>query len=102
MNEKPDQPSRQTAQFESGELGHGLRSAERGQASFVVVPEPPALSSSKPFPHTTAWNLPDSFWDGEPDWPPDAPIEEQDRLMEAWDRELVTHYWNAAVMNGAT
>ena len=42
----------------------------------------------RPFPHTTAWNLPDSFWAGEPDWPPDTPIEEQDRMMDAWDREL--------------
>jgi hypothetical protein len=56
---------------------------------------------SKPFPHTTAWNLPASFWDGEPDWSPDTSIEEQDRLMEAWDRELEAHYWNTAIMNGA-
>src|SRR4051794_17271566 len=32
---------------------------------------------SKPFPHTTAWNLPDSFWDGEPDPPPGTPVEEE-------------------------
>ncbi len=56
---------------------------------------------SKPFLHTSAWNLPESFWDGEPDWSPDTPIEEQDRLMEAWDRELEAHYWNPAIMNGA-
>ena len=56
---------------------------------------------SKPFQHTTSWNLPDSFWDGEPDCPPDASIEEQDRLMEAWDRELEAHYWNPAIMDGA-
>lgn len=55
----------------------------------------------KPFPHKAAWNLPDSFWDGEPDWPPDTPVEEQDRLMEAWDRELEQHYWNPAIMDGA-
>src|SRR3954471_13202596 len=28
----------------------------------------------KPFPHTAAWNLPGSFWDGEPDWPPDTSV----------------------------
>jgi hypothetical protein len=53
------------------------------------------------FPHTTAWNLPDSFWEGEPDWPANTPIEEQDRLVEAWDRELEAHYWNPAIMYGA-
>jgi len=56
---------------------------------------------SKPFPHATAWNLPDSFWEGEPDWGADAPVEEQDRLMEAWDRELEARYWNPAIMDGA-
>jgi hypothetical protein len=56
---------------------------------------------SKPFRHTTAWNLPESFWGGEPDWSSDTPIEEQDRLMEAWDRELEAHYWNPAIMTGA-
>jgi hypothetical protein len=56
---------------------------------------------SKPFQHTTAWNLPETFWDGEPNPPPDIPPEEEDRLMEAWDRELEAHYWNPAIMNGA-
>jgi hypothetical protein len=56
---------------------------------------------SKPFPHVTAWNLPMSFWSGEPDPAPDTPLEEEDRLMEAWDRELEAHYWNPAIMNGA-
>jgi hypothetical protein len=55
----------------------------------------------RPFPHTAAWNLPDSFWAGEPAWPPDTPVEEQDRLMEAWDRELERHYWHPAIMDGA-
>jgi hypothetical protein len=54
-----------------------------------------------PFRHTAAWNLPDSFWAGEPDWPPDTPVEEQDRLMDAWDREVEAHYWNPAIMDGA-
>ncbi|WP_406698028.1 SMI1/KNR4 family protein [Singulisphaera sp. Ch08] len=56
---------------------------------------------SKPFPHTTAWNLPESFWGGEPDPPPGTTLEEEDRLMEAWDRELEAHYWNPAIMGGA-
>jgi hypothetical protein len=56
---------------------------------------------SKPFPHSTAWNLPESFWHGEPDPPPGTPLEEEDRLMDAWDRELETHYWNPAIMHGA-
>src|SRR5438309_1041073 len=55
----------------------------------------------KPFPHSTAWNLPDSFWEGEPDWPPDTPVEEQDRLMEAWYRVEEAHYWDPALMDGA-
>jgi len=45
--------------------------------------------------------VPNSFWDGEPDWPPDTPVEEQDRLMEAWDRVEEEHYWNPAIMDGA-
>jgi hypothetical protein len=56
---------------------------------------------SKPFPHMSAWNLPESFWDGEPNPPAYIPLEEEDRLMEAWDRELEAHYWNPAIMNGA-
>ncbi len=56
---------------------------------------------SNPFPHMEAWNLPDSFWEGEPDLPPDLPDEEQDRLMEAWDRELEGKYWAPSIMDGA-
>ncbi len=43
---------------------------------------------SKPFTHTGTWNLPESFWNGEPDPAPDTLREEEDRLWEAWDREL--------------
>jgi SMI1 / KNR4 family (SUKH-1) len=56
---------------------------------------------SKPFTHTGAWNLPESFWDGEPETTPDTPLEDEDTLWEAWDRELDAHYWNPAIMNGA-
>ena len=27
--------------------------------------------------------------------------EEEDQLMEAWDKELEEHYWNQNIMNGA-
>ena len=56
---------------------------------------------SKSFPHTSGWNLPESFWVGEPNPAPDIPLDEEGRLMEAWDRELEAHYWNPAIMNGA-
>src|SRR5208283_1056219 len=55
---------------------------------------------SKPFPHVTAWNLPESFWNVEPDPAPDTPLEEEDRLWEAWDKVLTEHYLNPAIMNG--
>lgn len=56
---------------------------------------------SQPFPHVEAWNLPDSFWAQEPDPPPDISAEEEDRMLEAWDKLLEEHYWNPAIMNGA-
>jgi hypothetical protein len=56
---------------------------------------------SKRFPHADAWNLPDSFWEREPDPPPDISLEEEDRMMEAWDRELEANYWDPAIMSGA-
>ena len=56
---------------------------------------------SKPFPHTTAWNLPESFWDGKPAPPPGTSPEEEDRLWQAWDKVLEVHYWDPAIMNGA-
>jgi hypothetical protein len=56
---------------------------------------------SKPFPHVTDWNLPASFWDNEPDLSPETPVEVQDKLMEAWDKELEEKYWNPSLVNGA-
>jgi hypothetical protein len=56
---------------------------------------------SRPFPHATEWNLPDSFWQKLPNPPPDISLQEEDKLMEAWDRELEHHYWKPAIMNGA-
>jgi len=57
--------------------------------------------SSRPFPHVIAWNLPESFWEQEPDPPPGLPVDEEDMLWEAGDEELEKHYWNPAIMNGA-
>jgi hypothetical protein len=56
---------------------------------------------SRPFPHVEAWNLPESFWQQEPDISPDTPRDEEDRLWEAWDKVEQKHYWNPAIMNGA-
>lgn len=56
---------------------------------------------AEPFPYVEAWNLPASFWDAEPDPPPGTPQEEEDRMMEAWDRALEEHYWNPKIVNGA-
>lgn len=56
---------------------------------------------SKPFAHVTGWNLPRSFWDDRPEPSPDMPLEEEDRLMQAWDSELDEKYWNPSLMNGA-
>ena len=56
---------------------------------------------SKAFPHREAWNLPASFWQNQPDPPPDMPPDDEDGLREAWDRELEEKYWDPALMNGA-
>ena len=56
---------------------------------------------SKPFAYQDRWNLPASFWAAEPDPPDDMPLEEQDRLEEAWDKRLEAEYWHPQLMNGA-
>lgn len=56
---------------------------------------------SQPFPHVEAWNLPESFWQQEPNISPETPPEEDDRLWEAWDKVEQEHYWNPSIMNGA-
>ena len=56
---------------------------------------------AEPFPYIEAWNLPKEFWSKEPDPPPGTPLEEEDRMMAAWDQELIEQYWNPQVMNGA-
>jgi hypothetical protein len=56
---------------------------------------------SAEFPHQDKWNLPDSFWEQMPDPGPEVSLEEEHRMMEAWDKELEKHYWNPKIMNGA-
>lgn len=56
---------------------------------------------SKPFPHTSAWNLPPEFWAEQPDPPDGTPAEEEDRLNEEWDAKLAKSYWRTDVVNGA-
>jgi hypothetical protein len=56
---------------------------------------------SQPFPHEDDWNLPESFWRQRPDPGPEISLEEEDRLMEAWDKELEEKYWHPRIMNGA-
>jgi hypothetical protein len=56
---------------------------------------------SKPFTHSGAWNLPESFWISEPGLSPETPLKEEDGLWEAWDRRLEAQYWNPTILNGA-
>jgi hypothetical protein len=56
---------------------------------------------SQPFPHRTAWNMPADFWAERPDPPAEMPLEEEDRLMEAWDVRLESVYWRRDLVNGA-
>jgi hypothetical protein len=56
---------------------------------------------SQPFPHRTAWNMPDDFWAERPDPPKDMPLEEEDRLNEVWDARLESVYWRRDLVNGA-
>jgi len=56
---------------------------------------------SQPFRHVTTWNLPESFWQSQPDPPPGITLEDEDKMMVAWDRELEQDYWNPSIMNGA-
>jgi hypothetical protein len=53
------------------------------------------------FPHTDVWNLPASFWKGEPDPGEDVTEDEEEKLWEAWDEQLEAQYWNLSVMQGA-
>ncbi|MGJ7533281.1 MULTISPECIES: SMI1/KNR4 family protein [unclassified Variovorax] len=56
---------------------------------------------SKPFPLRSAWNLPDDFWSQQPDPPEDMPVDEQDRLHEAWDKRLESDYYATSITDGA-
>jgi len=55
----------------------------------------------EPFPHTEAWNLPDSFWAQEPHPTPGITREEEDRLMEVWEQLEQKEYYDPRIMNGA-
>jgi len=56
---------------------------------------------SQPFPHTEAWNLPDSFWDQKPKPPRDAPPEEKERIWQEWAPIEGAAYWKPGLLNGA-
>ena len=56
---------------------------------------------SQPFPHVEAWNLPKSFWEQEPEIPPNLPADEEQRIWDAWDEIEQEQYWKPAIMNGA-
>jgi len=55
----------------------------------------------QPFKHAKAWNLPTSFWEGEPDPGEDITEKEEAKLWEAWDEKLESEYWDLSVMQGA-
>ncbi|WLQ14449.1 hypothetical protein O5O45_00675 [Hahella aquimaris] len=55
----------------------------------------------QPFPHSEAWNLPPSFWEGEPNPEEEDTEEMEDELWEAWDQKLEEQYWAEAIVNGA-
>ena len=56
---------------------------------------------SAEFPHQEEWNLPAAFWARMPHPGPDIPVDEEDRMMEAWVKELDENYWNPEIMRGA-
>ncbi|WP_168204035.1 SMI1/KNR4 family protein [Aliikangiella coralliicola] len=56
---------------------------------------------SKPFPYSSNWNLPDSFWENEPDCDNCESDEEEDALWETWEEQLNEKYWAENVMSGA-
>lgn len=56
---------------------------------------------SRPFPLRDAWNLPEDFWRQQPDPPEDMPVEEQDRMHEAWERKLESDYYATSITDGA-
>lgn len=56
---------------------------------------------SKPFPLTNAWNLPDTFWQQEPDPPEGTPVDEEDQLREAWNARLESEYYATHLTDGA-
>ena len=55
---------------------------------------------SQPFPHSAAWNPPESSLD-EPVPPPDATPEEKERLVEEWRCAMDDTFGNMSYVNGA-
>ena len=55
----------------------------------------------QPFPHNEAWNLDADFWLEEPDIPEGMPKDEEQRLLNEWDKKLEARYWKPSLMNGA-
>lgn len=58
-------------------------------------------SLSDQFQHASNWNLPDSFWENEPDPDSCESVEEEDALWEEWGKQLELNYWAPHIMNGA-
>lgn len=56
---------------------------------------------SKPFPLERSWNLPHSFWEQQPDPPEGTPIEDEDRMWEAWNTRLENEYYAPRLTDGA-
>jgi hypothetical protein len=56
---------------------------------------------SADFPHSTAWNPAETFWQKRPHIPSDVSPTEEERLWEEWDQALEEQYWNPRIMNGA-
>lgn len=56
---------------------------------------------SKPFSYDNEWNLPSEYWENEPNLNGDETEEEEDKLWEAWDKQIERDYWAPNIMNGA-
>lgn len=55
----------------------------------------------QPFRFSAPWNLSEEFWESDPRGAEGISLEDEDRLVEEWDRRENDAYWNPALMNGA-
>jgi hypothetical protein len=55
---------------------------------------------TKPFLFQEDWNLPESFWEQEPDPSPNISVEEEDEMNEIWEQKLIENYWTTDLTNG--